>query len=348
MGSVFVKLLIFGCYRILTASISDYIVEKKKYPTNMNNGFYWGLLLGIVGVIVCLCKPDYQPPKKSQSHYGGGYKPYGSSSKSSGGSSKPSSGGHKSSGGSSKSSSGGHKSSGGSSKPSSGGHKSSGRSSKSSSGGHKSSGGNSSVKQPAISQQEFVLKLGKLTNVEDIPIVSSEKNKKLASDARSYRKKKKRSYTTVYSNETINIDLGWSENLAELLEATEIIYTNAEMNCRKKLLSERFDYYINLHFRSFTAADLCHAKLEEISPHDREYRKIVSRLNDKNDFLRVDKATYDQLVSLRNTTGDICNLLKQRRDQLNIQTGLIRDKIRDECGKRGKDWYDKLMAKVGK
>ena len=306
MGSVFVKLLIFGCYRILTASISDYIVEKKKYPTNMNNGFYWGLLLGIVGVIVCLCKPDYQPPKKSQSPFGGGYKPYGS------------------------------------------GYKSSGGSSKSSSGGHKSSGGNSSVKQPAISQQEFVLKLGKLTNVEDIPIVSSEKNKKLASDARSYRKKKKRSYTTVYSNETINIDLGWSENLAELLEATEIIYTNAEMNCRKKLLSERFDYYINLHFRSFTAADLCHAKLEEISPHDREYRKIVSRLNDKNDFLRVDKATYDQLVSLRNTTGDICNLLKQRRDQLNIQTGLIRDKIRDECGKRGKDWYDKLMAKVGK
>lgn len=199
-----------------------------------------------------------------------------------------------------------------------------------------------------VTRQNFGTKLSTLADSGDVIIQSSEQNKRLASNARTYRSHKKRSFSTIKSGETINVDLSWSENLAELLEATEIVYSNAEMNCNRRLLSERFDYYINLHYRSFTAADLCHAKLEEIRPHDADIRRIISRLNDRNDFLRVDKNTYDQLISLRNTTGDICNLLKQRRDRLNQQTGIIRDKIRDECGQRGRDWYNRLMERSGK
>ncbi len=199
-----------------------------------------------------------------------------------------------------------------------------------------------------VTRQNFGTKLSTLADSGDVKIQSSEQNKRLASNARTYRSHKKRSFSTIKSGETINVDLSWSENLAELLEATEIVYSNAEMNCNRRLLSERFDYYINLHYRSFTAADLCHAKLEEIRPYDTEIRRIISRLNDRNDFLRVDKNTYDQLISLRNTTGDICNLLKQRRDRLNQQTGIIRDKIRDECGQRGRDWYSRLMERAGK
>ena len=179
-------------------------------------------------------------------------------------------------------------------------------------------------------------------------ITSTAENRRLASSARGYRADKKRTYTTTKTGERINIDLGWSENIAELLEATEVVYSNAEMSCNSRLQSERFDYYINLHYRSFTAADLCQAKIEEITPHDSEIRRIVSRLNDRSDSLHVDKPVYDQLVSLRNTTGDILNLLKRRRDTLNCQTGKIRDKIRDECGTRGRDWYDRLKERSGK
>ena len=207
---------------------------------------------------------------------------------------------------------------------------------------------NYSSNSRTITQQNFGAKLNTLSDSGDVRIQSSEQNRRLASDARTYRTHKKQSFSTIKSGETISVDLSWSENLAELLEATEIVYSNAEMNCNRRLLSERFDYYINLHYRSFTAADLCHAKLEEILPHDAKLRKIISRLNDRNDFLRVDKSTYNQLISLRNTTGDICNLLKQRRDRLNQQTGIIRDKIRDECGQRGKDWYARLKERAGK
>jgi len=199
-----------------------------------------------------------------------------------------------------------------------------------------------------VTRQNFGTKLSTLADFGDVKVQSSEQNKRLASNARTYHSHKKRTFSTVQSGKTINIDLSWSENLAEILEATEIVYSNAEMNFNRRLVSERFDYHINLHYRSFTVADLCYAKLEEIRPDDTELRKIISRLNDRNDFLRVDKNTYDQLISLCNTTGDICNFLKQRRDRLNQQTGIIRDKIRDECGQPGRDWYARLMERAGK
>ena len=120
------------------------------------------------------------------------------------------------------------------------------------------------------------------------------------------------------------------------------------MNCNRRLTLDRFHYYVHLHYRSFTAADLCHAKLEEIRPYNENLKKIILRLRDRNDSLKVDKNTYNQLISLRNTMGDICNILRQRRDQLNQQTAIIRDKIKAECGERGLIWYNNLMERAGK
>lgn len=301
MQSNVFKIVAFIIIRIIIGAICKAIVSVKRYPDSENHGFAWGGWLGIIGLIVCACKSDYRPPKKTPSQ---SYN-YGSGSRTRTSNSYQSSGGYQS---------------------------------------NRSYSSNSR----AVTKQNFGSKLSTLADSGDVKIQSSEQNKRLASNARTYRSNKKRSFSTIKSGETINVDLSWSENLAELLEATEIVYSNAEMNCNRRLVSERFDYYINLHYRSFTAADLCHAKLEEILPYDTEIRRIISRLNDRNDFLRVDKNTYDQLISLRNTTGDICNLLKQRRDRLNQQTGIIRDKIRDECGQRGKDWYTRLRERAGK
>lgn len=199
-----------------------------------------------------------------------------------------------------------------------------------------------------VTKQNFAAKLNTLSDAGDIKVQASPQQKKMVSEARNYRATKKRTYSTIKSNETINVDLSWSENLAELLEATEVVYTNAELNCNRRLVSEKFNYYINLHYRSFTAADLCHAKREEIMGHLNDLRKIISRLNDRSDFLRVDKSTYDQLVSLRSNMYDVTEYLGKRRDMLNKQTGTIRDKIKNECGERGLRWYRELMERAGK
>ncbi len=77
-------------------------------------------------------------------------------------------------------------------------------------------------------------------------------------------------------------------------------------------------------------------------------RKIISRLNDRSDFLRVDKASYDQLIALRGSMYNLTEYLGKRRDLLNKQTAVIREKIRNECGDRGQRWYQELMERAGK
>lgn len=199
-----------------------------------------------------------------------------------------------------------------------------------------------------VTRQNFAQKLNTLNDSDDVKVQASPQQKKMVSEAKTYRAAKKRTFSTVKSGEQISIDLSWSENLAELLEATEVVYSNAELNCNRRMVSERFNYYINLHYRSFTAADLCHAKREEIMVSLNNLRKIISRLNDRSDFLRVDKASYDQLIALRGSMYNLTEYLGKRRDLLNKQTAVIREKIRNECGDRGQRWYQELMERAGK
>lgn len=199
-----------------------------------------------------------------------------------------------------------------------------------------------------VTRQNFAQKLNTLNDSGDVKVQASPQQKKMVSEAKTYRAAKKRTFSAVKSGEQISIDLSWSENLAELLEATEVVYSNAELNCNRRMVSERFNYYINLHYRSFTAADLCHAKREEIMVSLNNLRKIISRLNDRSDFLRVDKASYDQLIALRSSMYNLTEYLGKRRDLLNKQTAVIREKIRNECGDRGQRWYQELMERAGK
>jgi len=196
----------------------------------------------------------------------------------------------------------------------------------------------------AVTRQNFVQKLNSLADSQDVRVQTSDAQSQLVKEARGYTTRKRRTYNA--SKETIRVDLSWSENLAELLEVTEVVYTNAQMNCDRRLISERFDYYINLHYRSFTAADLCYAKREEILPCYIQIKKTVDRLRDRNDPLRVDKESFNQLIQLRNTMGSICALLKERVDTLNRQTKVLKDKIRNECDQRGQAWYDRLEERI--
>ena len=295
---IIIVVVVYIILQIIFGLISRAIVKEKCYPDNENHGFAWGFWLGVIGLIICLCKSKYKPPKKTSSKRTFKTMPP---------------------------------------QPSRNHYPPTNRNTFSSS-------SNSRI----ITKQNFSTKLQTLADSSDDKISSSEQNKRLASNARTYRSYQKRSFSTSKVGETIQIDLSWSENLAELLEATEIVYSNAQMNCNRRLTLDRFHYYVHLHYRSFTAADLCHAKLEEIRPYNENLKKIILRLRDRNDSLKVDKNTYNQLISLRNTMGDICNILRQRRDQLNQQTAIIRDKIKAECGERGLIWYNNLMERAGK
>lgn len=292
-------IIIIAIIHMVSGLISKAIVRGKDYPDYANHGFAWGFFLGVLGLLICVCKSSYKRPSKrtttknanTSNNYNTQRNSY---------SNNPATRAY------------------------------------------------SNTNNRTVTKQNFTEKLNTLSDAEDVKVQASPEQKKMVSEARNYRAAKKRTYTAIKSNEIISVDLSWSENLAELLEATEVVYTNAELNCNRKLVSEKFNYYINLHYRSFTAADLCHAKRDEIITHLDDLKKIISRLNDRSDFLRVDKATYDQLVSLRSNMYDVTDYLGKRRDMLNKQTGTIRDKVKDECGDRGLRWYRELMERAGK
>ena len=45
---------------------------------------------------------------------------------------------------------------------------------------------------------------------------------------------------------------------------------------------------------------------------------------------------------------DLTEYLGKRRDLLNKQTAVIREKIKNECGERGQRWHLELMERAGK
>lgn len=44
---------------IIWGAICRSIVASKNYPPEENHGFAWGFFLGLIGLIVCACKPNY-------------------------------------------------------------------------------------------------------------------------------------------------------------------------------------------------------------------------------------------------------------------------------------------------
>jgi hypothetical protein len=137
----------------------------------------------------------------------------------------------------------------------------------------------------------------------------------------------------------VSINLICFKDLSDLLKATDIVYSNAEMTGQNRMNESLFHYYCHLHYRSHLADQLCRQKCGEISAEFSNVNALIVRLNDKNDPLRVPKDQYDQIIRIKDLMKNIRNLLHERSNRLAIQTGIIRDKIGRECGERGYKWW---------
>ena len=59
IGIIVSMLFIPLCAGIVCGIACRSIVKSKGYPDQLNHGFLWGFFLGIIGIIVCVCKPYY-------------------------------------------------------------------------------------------------------------------------------------------------------------------------------------------------------------------------------------------------------------------------------------------------
>ena len=186
----------------------------------------------------------------------------------------------------------------------------------------------------------------KLHDDADEKVNLSSERKQMVRGARNYQGSRRSSYRTKNQQETISIDMNWVDDLAELIEATEVVYTNAEMNCNRRLQSEKFQYYCHLHFRSFTAADLCHERADMMKRVYDDINKTILRLKSAKGSQRVSEEDYSKIIEIKNVMKTIIPFLYKRCDELNLQTRVLKLKIRDECGNGGREWYERLESRA--
>lgn len=205
------------------------------------------------------------------------------------------------------------------------------------------------IKRTPITKQNFHQNLTKLTDREDVHFQATRETQEFITVARSYSASPRKAFRrTSASAPQISINMSWADNLSELLQQTDQLYSNVMLTCGKKLASERFQYYNRLYFRSFTAADLCHAKGQEIQLClNNEIDPLFKRLNNPKDPAHLQKSDYNQLCAIAKNMRSIKKFLFNRRDQLNQQTAVIRHKIGSECGAGGKAWEQRILASKG-
>lgn len=61
--------------------------------------------------------------------------------------------------------------------------------------------------------------------------------------------------------------------------------------------------------------------------------------------VKVTKKEKAELYNLKDTCVKTTKYLYDRMIGVQSQTGVLRDKIRDECGARGYEWYKKISGK---
>ena len=59
--------------------------------------------------------------------------------------------------------------------------------------------------------------------------------------------------------------------------------------------------------------------------------------------IQVVAAEKKELYDVKDTCVKTTRYLYDRMVAIQNKTGILRDKIRDECGSRGKEWYNKIQ-----
>ena len=185
--------------------------------------------------------------------------------------------------------------------------------------------------------------ISELYDSEDVKIEPSNEEKQTISEVRlienETRKNSGEKRIVTNDQRKLTLNLRWSESLGDLLEATNIVYSNAELVGKDRMNESRFHYYCKLHFRSHMADQLCRDKIYEIQHEYDKVESLIKTLNDRSNPLRLPKDEYSQVITIGKVMRMSLKLLRDRSKFLAIQTGTIRDKIGQECGKRGHDWW---------
>ena len=157
----------------------------------------------------------------------------------------------------------------------------------------------------------------------------------------------------------------WEKRRKNQLQKIEKLRIEIETKVRQDKLNSDFITLTELHFNSFIVSDETYKLLEDAKIVLEHLTKIIEKAKEQIDSLlkKRNKSTdykssneikqeieiiQDQKITFQKNY-ELCkvqkNNLYEELKKLNTQTSLLKYIIRDKCGLRGVEWYEKLEAR---
>lgn len=144
----------------------------------------------------------------------------------------------------------------------------------------------------------------------------------------------------------IKASIAWTERFQELTNVSNTLYKNLEYENARKLNKNKFHRYTSLHFRSVILGNLAYKDYLDSKKVRDEIGQLLVDIGKKK--IQVTATEKKELYDIKNMCVKATRYLYDRMIAIQNKTGQLRDKIRDECGSRGKVWFDKIQKNKNK
>lgn len=141
----------------------------------------------------------------------------------------------------------------------------------------------------------------------------------------------------------IKASVTWTKRFNRFTEISNTLYKNLEYENSRKLTQSKFRRYTSLHFRSMRFGEVAYQDYMESKKIRDEIGELLVDIGKKK--VTVSKADKAELYQIKDTCVKTTKYLYDRMVKIQLQTRKLNEKIRDECGARGKEWYGKLESK---
>lgn len=136
----------------------------------------------------------------------------------------------------------------------------------------------------------------------------------------------------------------WEQNKRKVEKKLEEHKRFIKQNIDKCNKSYDYQFLKDMHYSSFIVADSAYKLLKDVQLILNGLNKMILDLKRKKDKERANELRKE-LFKERDNISLESNRMRNKLNELNIQTGKLKYLIRDKCGVEGKEWYERLEAR---
>ena len=140
-----------------------------------------------------------------------------------------------------------------------------------------------------------------------------------------------------------NINTYWLNSYKKIVNISENLESNLKLYTNSTLEQSRFQYYTSLHYRSMIAANIVYKEYEQVNRSFDAINKYIVELKNGKKPSSISKS---EVYKAKDTLKLLRNTLLNQVHEMNQRTGVLRDKIGEECGERGRQWRLERLKKL--